>query len=485
MKARIGRSIRALVPLLWGNWISLTGTTLTTVAANGILIFFIVDLIGHEANPYASAVAYLALPGLFIFGLALISFGAWRTHRKHRDDSVLDQALNLMISNAKTRRRLVFVVVATIANVTLISVVAYKGITYSNSTRFCGEVCHSVMEPEYQAYLRSPHARVPCAECHIGAGADWFAKSKLSGLRQVWATMLGNFSRPIPTPVHNLRPARETCEECHWPAKFHGSRLLVRHHYLKDEANTRETNVVRLKVGGIDSGTGDYVGIHWHVSPDVKVTYESYDDRRARIGKVTVAETGKDPVIYLPPEPEEDEATRTVVETRVMDCVDCHNRPTHVYDPSPELAIDEAMTQGLIDRDLPEIKRIASELLVDTSLARDQAETRISAKVTEFYRQNYPEVAREKAKQLKQSASHIATIYRRNIFPHLKIGWNTYPSHLGHRTTTEGCFRCHDDEHATAEGKDLSQDCELCHDVLADEEEEPDLPEALIGGVWE
>ena len=478
----VRRFVHDILPILWGNWISLIGTTLTTVASNIFLIVLIVDLTSDETNLYAAGIAYLIMPAIFMVGLILIAVGYWFKRRGKIGETVLGKALDLITSDPKSSRRIAFVVVATVINVTVVSLAAYKGVTYSNSPQFCGQMCHSVMQPEYTAYLNSPHARVACAECHIGAGADWFARSKLSGLRQVWATMVGNYSRPIPTPVHNLRPARETCEHCHWPSKFHGTRLIVRHHYQDDEANTRQTNVVQLHVGGVNQQSGEYEGIHWHVSPDVTVRYEALDERRTKVGKIVVSEKGKADRVYLPPKGNDDANKEPSVpmEQRVMDCVDCHNRPSHIYDHSPETAVDKALSYGKIDSTLPFIRKQAVELLRQKDVPRTNVEATFGKQLAAFYEKNHSEIAREKTEAIQRSAAVLAELYRLNVYPALNITWGTYPSHLGHRNTTEGCFRCHNDEHQTASGDFLPQDCDLCHDVIAEEEEEPDVPESML-----
>ena len=107
-----------------------------------------------------------------------------------------------------------------------------------DSVTFCGQTCHTVMQPEFTAYQNSPHSRVECVKCHIGPGAAWFVQSKLSGVGQVFAVTFNTYPRPIPTPVHNLRPARETCEACHWPQKYGEDRLRVIHKFADDETNT-------------------------------------------------------------------------------------------------------------------------------------------------------------------------------------------------------------------------------------------------------
>ena len=88
----------------------------------------------------------------------------------------------------------------------LISAVgSYQAYEFTDSVQFCGQLCHTVMHPEFTAYQASPHARVACVDCHVGSGAGWYVKSKLSGARQVYYTALGTYPRPIPTP------GRTTC----------------------------------------------------------------------------------------------------------------------------------------------------------------------------------------------------------------------------------------------------------------------------------
>ena len=471
------------LPRLWGNWISLLGTTLATVAGNAFLILLIVDIVAGGGNPYTAALGYLITPPFFVLGLILVALGVWRDARRggRRTDGErpLARALQIVCEDRATRRRIGFVVVATAINVVLVSLAVFQGITYMDSTRFCGRLCHSVMKPEYRAYQRSPHARVACVDCHIGEGASWFVRSKISGLRQVWAVATGRFSRPIQTPIHNLRPARETCQHCHWPEKFHGERLLVRHTHADDAANTRHTNVVRLKIGGINRSTGRFAGIHWHVGPDVSIEYEALDPKRARVGRVTLHQRGRTEVFQAAGK------SRPVAERRRMDCVDCHNRPTHIYDPSPEVALDQAMAWGKIDPSLPFIHREATRLLRQPIPDPDRSAPVFIAALEKFYRDQRPPLDAAKAKLVRRAGEELQEIYRRNIYPDLKITWGTYPSHLGHRHTTEGCFRCHDDEHKSASGRVIRQDCDLCHEVLAQDEAKPDLPETMLQlGSW-
>lgn len=478
----IGNRMLSFLPKLWANWIALLGTTMTTVSGNVILVITVVDITTGGANQYASALAYLLMPPAFIAGLMLIALGAWIDHRRVKggaQPSGIDKAVNIVIGDKTARRRVAFVLVASIVNITVISLAAYQGLSYMNTTRFCGKLCHSVMEPEYNAYSRSPHSRVPCVDCHIGAGADWFVRSKLSGMRQVWATFTGDFSRPVPTPIKHLRPARETCERCHWPQKFHGARLMIRDQFAADKTNTRTTNVVRLNVGGVNKRTGKYEGIHWHVAPDVRIEYDALDERRGLIGQVRLSEKGKTTTFQAPDKLK----GKAVVERRVMDCVDCHNRPTHIYDPTPEVAVDRALSLGKITTKLPFIRKEAVALLRSKIDKPEQAARIFSDALQAYYLKNHQEVASAQDAAIKKAGKELGWIYRRNIYPRLKLTWGTYPSHLGHRLTTEGCFRCHDDEHtAKIKGEEVSiaQDCDKCHEVLAEEEEKPDVPESLL-----
>jgi hypothetical protein len=467
------------LPKLWGNWISLLGTTFATIAGNAFLIMMVVDIVTSGANRYVATFGYIMMPPLFVLGLVLIALGVWRDHRRARrgrkPEGVIDAALRMVLEDRVGRRRLFFVLGATLVNITIVSVAVFQAIHYMDSPRFCGTACHA-MQPEHTAYLLSPHAHVACVDCHVGEGASSAVQAKLAGLRQVWGVLRDNYQRPIPTPIHNLRPARETCEKCHWPEKFHGDRTLVRHFYKDDEKNTRSSNVVRVRVGGRNRRSGRFEGLHWHVGGENLIEYEALDGKRARIGQVTLTAGGKKLVFRSP----EQKPGEKVHERRTMDCVDCHDRPTHIYDPTPEVAIDAAISYGKIDAALPFIKREGVKLLKRTIPSTDDAAPQFVASLKGFYAKSFPAVAASKAAAIEKAGRELGWIYRRNIFPSSKVGWGTYPSHLGHRRTTEGCFRCHDDKHKTDDGKLIRQDCDLCHEVLADGDEQPDLPPEVL-----
>jgi len=461
--------IRSFFAALTRNPMSLAGTALAAASAVLIVSLFVVEIIGFRGGAYLGILTYVVLPAFFIIGLVLIPLGIHREHKRATAEPGAPQFPVFDLNNPRTQRYTMVFLVVTAVNVVILSGATYKAVEVMDSTEFCGTACHTVMQPEYTAYQRSPHARVSCAECHIGSGADWFVKAKLSGTWQLIAVTFNLYPTPIPTPIENLRPARDTCEECHWPTQFIGDRLWVDTLYEQDEKNTELKNVLLLRVGGIQ-GRGSS-GIHWHVDPGVKIRYRS-DEKRETIYDVELTRADGNVELFKNGEVPEDAAA-----WRTMDCLDCHNRPTHTY-KLPNREIDDALRENRIDKTLPFIKREGMRILQQQYESHDDARIKIAAELETFYREKYPEVSKEHADAIKQAATALGDIYSWNVFPQMKVTWGTYPNHLGHEDFT-GCFRCHDDEHETADGKAISQDCDTCHTLLALEEKSPEILEQL------
>jgi nitrate/TMAO reductase-like tetraheme cytochrome c subunit len=468
--------------VLTRNPLGLLGVALTTASAMLILVLIGLEATGFHGNPYVGILAYLVLPGCFLGGLVLIPIGLlWdriRARRAHAQGRVPTAFPVIDLNRNQTRRLLLSFLLLTMVNVMILSAATYKGVEVMESTEFCGQTCHSVMSPEYTAYQDSPHSRVKCVACHIGPGADWFVKSKLSGAWQVVSVNLDLYQRPIPTPIHHLRPARETCEQCHWPSKFVGDRLWVKTHYSSDEANTELKTVLLLRVGGVEGRVSQ--GIHWHVDPAIQIRYRS-DEKRETItdvelteadGTVKVFTTGAEPTQAAAGSPAPSDAAAGP--WRVMDCVDCHNRPSHTFS-MPETEIDRALQAGKLDPSLPYLRREGLRTLREDYDSHATARQQIKAALRSFYAESHPGVEPER---VDQAATDLANIYSRNVFPAMKVAWGSYPNHLGH-TDFPGCFRCHDDEHTTPDGETISQDCSTCHTLLAMEEENPEILEML------
>ncbi len=448
--------------------VGLAGAVLATVSAILILSLTAMGLLGFRGGPYLGIVAFVVLPAFFVAGLLLVPVGAWLARRRERIALEHGEPLPAMpiidLNDARVRGLALAVLGLTAVNVAILGLATYKAVQVMDSPGFCGS-CHSVMDPEFTTYQRSPHARVACVECHIGPGAPWFVKSKLSGAWQLVSVTFGLYARPIPVPVHDLRPARDTCEHCHWPTKFVGNRLQVITRYADDEASTERKTVLVMRVGGGDAGGA---GIHRHVHPGVQVRYLA-DARREKIGTVELTLPGGIRRTYRakdgPAAPSPESAWRT------MDCIDCHNRPTHVY-RSPEDEMDAAIHAGRVDRSLPFVRREGLRLLRADYPTHAAAREGIRRGLVDFYSAldaaGWP--ARQRA--VEAAATALGDAYATNVWPAMRIGWGTYPTFLGH-DAAPGCFRCHDEEHRAEDGRTISQDCDLCHAVLAQDEADP------------
>ena len=273
--------MRKLFPPVVYNPVTLAGASLAAVSFGLIIFLFILEFFSGESNPYLGIITFIILPVFLIIGLLLIAYGIRRERRRIKKGIERSGKFIIIDLNDVKQRR----VVATFTFGTLLLLLfsafgSYKAFEYSESDEFCGKVCHVVMEPEYTAYLSSPHARVGCVGCHIGSGADWFVKAKISGAYQVYSVLFNKYSRPIPTPVHNLRPAVGTCEQCHSPGHFFSEIKYKSDYFLYDEANTKSSISMLLKIGGGNSELGRAEGIHWHMNVANKVEYIHLDDKR-------------------------------------------------------------------------------------------------------------------------------------------------------------------------------------------------------------
>jgi len=455
--------------------LGLLGAGVTTISAVLIIVTLAMALMGIEFGAYQGLVTYLLLPAFFVGGLACIPLGSWlswRAARKRGGDDAAPHPFVIDLSLPAHRRFWGSVAVLSVINLVLLLSVSYQGYHYTESTEFCGKLCHSVMEPEYAAYLRSPHARVDCVECHIGSGASWFVKSKLSGLRQVWGMLANDFSRPIPTPIDNLRPARDTCEQCHWPELFHGNRLKAFEKAADDDKPTdSKVTALLLHVGGRDNRSGEYHGIHWHVSRDNLLEYRAVDRARQQIREIRVTGTiGKSETFVredLPPLP-------AGAEWRSLDCIDCHNRPTHIFE-TPEEAVDRLILKGILPAALPSIRSAGLAAIKAGYPDRESAQKGIHAALLAYYKENNPDFAAASASAIEKAADVLfSQAYALNVYELLNIDWNTYVSQLGHRNEN-GCFRCHDDEHKSKDGGSIGQDCESCHSILTEDERRSEM----------
>jgi hypothetical protein len=418
----------------------------------------------------------MLLPMILIMGITLIAVG--NSVQKRRMAKGLVNKTSLEQGGGILVRKVLLVGGMAVVALVAFGSFGYEAYHYTDSTDFCMKVCHEVMEPEGVAYERSPHANVACVKCHIGPGADWFVKAKISGLRQVIGVLTDDFRRPVPAPVHALRPARDTCESCHRPDHFLGSQLIVYEHTEPDESNTPSVTAVVLKVGGHPKPGIPATGVHWHVDPANEVRYRAVDERREKIVEV-VRNTPDGEVRYLSSDADEfgEEG-----EWRVMDCIDCHNRPTHIFE-IPHRVLDEAFVFGRLDPDVPWLRSVTERVLWDV-VPSDNTTKDLAAALRAIYTSEYPDALATLESVLDPTAVVLTEILEGNVFPDMNVTWGTYPSHVGHMDLTgdysedKGCFRCHDEDHETEEGEWITQDCDACHTIVAERETDlGDLPD--------
>lgn len=453
-------------PRAFYNPITYVAVALASVTFLFILFLIVWEAFEPDASPYMGVLTFVALPSLMLFSIAVAIWGIVRERKRIKSGVSDEQRFPRIDLNdpAKRRATLVFLVAASVLAI-FSAFGSYKAYEYTESDEFCGTMCHTVMKPEFTAYQQSPHARVGCVKCHIGPGAGWFVRSKLSGAYQVYAVAADVYPRPIATPIANLRPARETCEQCHWPEQFYSENLQEKTYYLSDEKNTEMSFAMLVKIGGGTPEGGVQTGIHYHMYIANEVSYVHADTQRQVIPWVkAVDKNGKETIYRSTDVPSSDDDIKGLTR-RTMDCIDCHNRPSHQYH-HPADVVNLAMASGRIDKTLPSVKSLAVEALEGEYTTESEAHTRIRETIRSFYATNYADVARAKSTTIDQTVASVQRVYSNNYFPEMKTSWHAFPNNIGH-LYFPGCFRCHDGKHVSDDGRVISKDCNVCHTIVS------------------
>ncbi|HEY0765144.1 MAG TPA: NapC/NirT family cytochrome c [Pyrinomonadaceae bacterium] len=455
-------------PTLFRNYISFAGALIVIAAVVSILLLFLIELTQTSNNPYLGIVTYIILPAFLAFGLLVIFAGMLFERRRRRRSPASEIAPYPRIDLNEPRQRRLAILLLTVSFVFICASAfgSYRAYEYTESVEFCGQACHTVMKPEFVAFHATSHARIRCVDCHVGHGAESYARSKLSGARQLVSLVTGSYSKPIETPVHNMRPANQTCEQCHWPSKFHGAQLKTFDHYAYDEQNSLRQMRMLISVGGGDPASGSVAGIHWHMNLRNEITFIASDEKRQVIPWIRVKDLNGNVTEYydrVRPLSAEQIASS---EKRRMDCIDCHNRPAHTY-LSPDEALDQSFAAGRLDPSLPYLKREAVAVLNKPYATEQDALSTIASSLDGFYRTNYSQLQAQKAETIKTAISETQRIFKTYFFPEMKTNWSTHPNNIGHLYSS-GCFRCHDGEHVSNTGKVIRNDCNICHSVLSD-----------------
>lgn len=455
------------------------------LVAGGALfvVLLMIDLTAASDNPYRALVTFIGAPFIITVGAVLLAISIFLQVRQARKEGrKVRFSLSIDPSDpAYVRNLWLFLGLSAV----LILVVAYSGsraYDATDSVAFCGETCHEVMEPQFVTYHNSPHAKVPCVDCHIGPGASFYVKSKLDGIRQLWATALNTYSKPIETPVENLRPAQETCEECHWPAQFYGEKMLTRVYYRTDEENSPWTIKMLMKIGGGNPRTGRAEGIHWHMIGKNRIEYVAADRKRQEIIWIRMVDENGDTLIYTDPGTDPPGFDDPETEIRRFDCMDCHNRPSHRFEP-PATSINLAIANREISPELPYIREVGLELLNTEYGDRESAHDAIPNGLKQYYRESYPEIMDQRGDLVESAAQSLLDIYDRNFFPYMNTDYRVRENNLSH-FVNNGCFRCHDEVKENQQGQTISADCSTCHVIVAQgPSEDPEQLDSDITGL--
>lgn len=383
-------------------------------------------------------------------------------------DIVRRLSLKSFLDIVRTQKGAVLVAVVGIA----FSTVAYGLWEYSNSDAFCGSACH-VNAPEYAAYERSPHARVKCVECHLGRGllATQFTR-KLGDAGHGVKYLTRSYETPV--YVTSMRPARETCEKCHWPLAFHNDTVREEKRFAEDEENTQSRTYLVMHTGGGTAREGRGKGIHWHV--ENQVWYIATDPLKQDIPWVRKIDQEGNVTDYVDVTAELDLQLLKQQPLRRMDCIDCHNRIAHLF-RSPDRAIDYASALHQISADIPFVKAKGVELLSANYDDLQQGLEAIAG-LEDFYRASYPNSYGSHREEVRGAVKVLQDIFATTVFPDMAVAWTTHPDNAGH-DEFPGCFRCHDGKHISEQGESIRLHCNICHSIpitVGAEDRPPGLP---------
>lgn len=453
------------MPGLYRNYISFIGTAIAAASLMCIIFLFLIELTSGHEQPYLGIFTYILFPGIMIFGLFIVVVGMLFERRRRRKAKPSEIAAYPILDFNVPRQRRTFLVLLCAGLLFLFSSLfgSYRVYEYSESVTFCGQVCH-VMIPEFTAYNASPHSQIRCVECHVGGGAEWYVRAKFNGVRQLYGVTFNTYHKPIETPVHNMRPANDTCAKCHWSEKFHGDQIKVFNHYGYDEKNSLNQTRMLIKVGGGNPNTGQVGGIHWHMNLSNEVTFIASDEKRQNIPWVRLKDSSGNITEYTMKDAQLTAGQIEQSPKRKMDCIDCHNRPTHIYLP-PDKAVDNSLTAKKLDDSIPFLKLKAVEVLSKPYNSTEEAVNTISADLNNYYQTNHADFYSTKKDSINNAVTEIQRIYQTYFFPEMKTDWQTHPDNIGHYKV-QGCFRCHDGQHFSKEGKVIRNECSICHTTI-------------------
>jgi len=446
---------------IFSNMLSLIGLLIVVVNIGLIVFLSIVDAMSAGTHPYADLIIWILLPAIVLIGVVLIIVGVRRERRKElaggpeaRHFPVID------FNDPKLRKKGLVLLMSLLLLLLLYAFSGYKFYEFSESKTFCGS-CHRVMGPETRSSDYSAHAKLSCTACHVGPGAKYYFVAHLRGAKEGVSYLLNRYSRPISTPINDLRPSQDICENCHGPKYQLNQRLESRTYFMSDKENSRKKIALLLKMGKAETTMERPPKMHWHSSTTEEIVYSVKDPKRTDIPWIRVKRLDGKVRIYRSTELKLSDYEVAKAGTRRMDCMDCHNRSGHPTNP-PALILNAMLSAGLIDPGLPEIKHLAVQTIEASYASRNEAHKGIDKAIRDFYQKTYPAVAKNKEAAIAAASRALQGAYDRNYDAYMKVSWRHYGNNQGH-VFTQGCFRCHDGKHRSDDGAVLSRDCSLCH----------------------
>ncbi len=468
------------------NWvsrskISVVGAIIVAILLPVLIISFLFEAYGIIENPYFGFLLYLVMAPIFVIGLILLFLGIFLS--RGREDigiytvEYIQEELSKPGRYTRIRKLIYLTIALTLATVIVVGSVIYGGFHYTETNAFCAGFCHDIMRPQFVTCQNSPHSKMACTDCHMGEDASWAERTKFSGFSQIVSVLTSSYSKPITSPLKVLRPGRKTCEKCHLPEMFHGGLLIVNDRFLPDEKNTHLQTALLLKVG-----SGDFQGksahdIHWHVSDDHEVHYYHTDPERIDITRVRLSTRGMEDTVYELPATSGKQTDKKGTWRR-MDCIDCHNRPTHIF-LSPDEALDRKLAGGAIPRYLPFIKKQAMEAITREYPSVEEAREGIAGYLRGWYKKEYPLLVKGSSTLLEKAIQGAQQAYEENVFPEMNVDWGTYEDFIGHCAESPGCSRCHGRLENRESGELLTAECDACHLILAENEKVVDVKKVL------
>jgi len=115
----------------------------------------------------------------------------------------------------------------------------------------------------------------------------------------------------------------------------------------------------------------------------------------------------------------------------------CLPMAAHRIAPTAEQAVDAAIANGSITRDPPFVRRGSVRLVKSDYSTQERVLEEIDKGVRGFYtgKNDVDDAA------LARTIGEVKNVYRRNVFPAMKVTSGVYPDNIGH-ITSDGCIRC-------------------------------------------